>query len=158
MSRPDSRWPENTQAKTRPTKASTNEPVFPIDRTSSKTDSHFCEHFHLRLPPGNHLFPTPLPLQLATCSHQSSGKSSMKSGRPKPNATPGAITLNAKRPAEMRAFSIEIIPWQRLIFPHLRGCSIVGAMAFHFRVRDGNGWDHHALTTRRNILNRRMMR
>lgn len=24
----------------------------------------------------------------------------------------------------------------------------IGAEAFHFRVRDGNGWDHHATTTR----------
>jgi hypothetical protein len=25
-------------------------------------------------------------------------------------------------------------------------------MTFHFRVRDGNGWGHHALTTKRKIL------
>jgi hypothetical protein len=25
----------------------------------------------------------------------------------------------------------------------------IGAVAFHFRVRDGNGWDHHATVTRR---------
>ena len=40
-------------------------------------------------------------------------------------------------------------PWQWLIFPRSCPLSIVGAEAFHFRVRDGNGWFHSAQTTRR---------
>ncbi len=38
--------------------------------------------------------------------------------------------------------------WQRPIFPQPYDRSIVGAGAFHFRVRYGNGWDHSALATR----------
>src|SRR5436305_6265152 len=39
-------------------------------------------------------------------------------------------------------------PWHRPIFPVLGDPSIVGAGAFHYRVRHGNGWDHSALATR----------
>ena len=39
-------------------------------------------------------------------------------------------------------------PWHRPIFPGLDDPSIVGAGAFHYRVRHGNGWDHSALATR----------
>ena len=39
-------------------------------------------------------------------------------------------------------------PWHRPIFPGLDDPSIVGAGAFHCRVRHGNGWDHSALATR----------
>src|SRR6266545_7901429 len=39
-------------------------------------------------------------------------------------------------------------PWHRPIFPGLDDPSIVGAGAFHDRVRQGNGWDHSALATR----------
>ena len=38
-------------------------------------------------------------------------------------------------------------PRQRPIFPEGCPSSIVGAEAFHFRVRDGNGWVHLALVT-----------
>ncbi len=38
--------------------------------------------------------------------------------------------------------------WHRPIFPGLDDPSIVGAGAFHGRVRHGNGWDHSALATR----------
>src|SRR5580765_7508195 len=38
--------------------------------------------------------------------------------------------------------------WHRPIFPGLDDPSIVGAGAFHDRVRQGNGWDHSALATR----------
>ena len=41
-------------------------------------------------------------------------------------------------------------PWHRPIFPGLGDPSIVGAGAFHCRVRNGNGWDHSALATRTN--------
>ena len=41
-------------------------------------------------------------------------------------------------------------PWHRPIFPGLGDPSIVGAGAFHYRVRHGNGWDHSALATRTN--------
>ena len=41
-------------------------------------------------------------------------------------------------------------PWHRPIFPGLGDPSIVGAGAFHYRVRNGNGWDHSALATRTN--------
>src|SRR3954447_10848464 len=41
-------------------------------------------------------------------------------------------------------------PWHRPIFPGLDDPSIVGAGAFHYRVRHGNGWDHSALATRTN--------
>ena len=41
-------------------------------------------------------------------------------------------------------------PWHRPIFPGLGDPSIVGAEAFHYRVRHGNGWDHSALATRTN--------
>src|SRR5690606_29377116 len=37
--------------------------------------------------------------------------------------------------------------WRRPIFPPSCPGSIVSAEAFHFRVRDGNGWDHLALAT-----------
>ena len=40
--------------------------------------------------------------------------------------------------------------WHRPIFPGLGDPSIVGAGAFHYRVRHGNGWDHSALATRTN--------
>ena len=40
--------------------------------------------------------------------------------------------------------------WHRPIFPGLDDPSIVGAGAFHCRVRHGNGWDHSALATRTN--------
>ena len=39
-------------------------------------------------------------------------------------------------------------PGQRPIFPPPPEGSIVGAEAFHFRVRNGNGWFHLALVTR----------
>ena len=39
-------------------------------------------------------------------------------------------------------------PWQWLIFPPCCQGSIVSAGACHFRVRDGNGWVHPALTTK----------
>jgi hypothetical protein len=39
-------------------------------------------------------------------------------------------------------------PWHRPIFPGLGDPSIVGAGAFHCRVRYGNGWGHSALATR----------
>ena len=39
-------------------------------------------------------------------------------------------------------------PWRRPIFPSRCQPSIVGAGAFHFRVRDGNGWVHSALATK----------
>ena len=39
-------------------------------------------------------------------------------------------------------------PWHRPIFPGSCPLSIVGAGAFHFRVRDGNGWGHLALATK----------
>ena len=38
--------------------------------------------------------------------------------------------------------------WRRPIFPHPCKCSIVGAGAFHFRVRDGNGWVRLAHATK----------
>src|SRR4030088_1006406 len=41
-------------------------------------------------------------------------------------------------------------PWHRPIFPGLDDPSIVGAGAFHYRVRHGNGWVHSALATRTN--------
>src|SRR3982074_3854722 len=41
-------------------------------------------------------------------------------------------------------------PWHRPIFPGLGDPSIVGAGAFHYRVRHGNGWVHSALATRTN--------
>ena len=41
-------------------------------------------------------------------------------------------------------------PWHRPIFPGLDDPSIVGAGAFHYRVRYGNGWAHSALATRTN--------
>src|SRR4051794_16467540 len=40
--------------------------------------------------------------------------------------------------------------WHRPIFPGLDDPSIVGAGAFHCRVRHGNGWAHSALATRTN--------
>src|SRR2546421_12054755 len=40
--------------------------------------------------------------------------------------------------------------WHRPIFPGLGDPSIVGAGAFHYRVRHGNGWVHSALATRTN--------
>ena len=42
----------------------------------------------------------------------------------------------------------KITPWQWHIFPKSCPLSIVCAEAFHFRVRDENGWCHFALTTR----------
>ena len=45
------------------------------------------------------------------------------------------------------------IPWQWHIFPKSCPPSIVCAEAFHFRVRDENGWVHLALTTRGLYLN-----
>ena len=36
---------------------------------------------------------------------------------------------------------------RRPIFPERHHSSIVGAGAFHFRVRDGNGWGHTARAT-----------
>ena len=39
--------------------------------------------------------------------------------------------------------------WQRHIFPEGFPSSIVCAGAFHFRVRDGNGWFHSAKVTRK---------
>ena len=41
------------------------------------------------------------------------------------------------------------IPWQRHIFPKSCPFSIVCAGAFHYRVRDGNGWFHPAKVTKR---------
>src|SRR5579871_6583328 len=38
--------------------------------------------------------------------------------------------------------------WRRPIFPAGCPASIVGANGFHDRVRDGNGWDTVAMTTR----------
>ncbi len=38
--------------------------------------------------------------------------------------------------------------WRRPIFPGSSPPSIVGATGFHDRVRDGNGWDTNAMTTR----------
>ena len=52
----------------------------------------------------------------------------------------GSVSSRAKRRGN---------PWQRHIFPKSRPLSIVCAGAFHFRVRDGNGWFHSALVTRR---------
>src|SRR4030043_1266268 len=40
-------------------------------------------------------------------------------------------------------------PWQRHIFPEGFPSSIVCAGAFHFRVRDGNGWFHSAQVTKK---------
>ena len=37
--------------------------------------------------------------------------------------------------------------WRRHIFPHRYQCSIVCVEAFHFRVRNGNGWFHLAIVT-----------
>jgi hypothetical protein len=45
--------------------------------------------------------------------------------------------------AKMRA------SWQRHIFPEGFPLSIVCAGAFHFRVRDGNGWFHSARVTKK---------
>ena len=39
-------------------------------------------------------------------------------------------------------------PWHRPIVPRSCPRSIVGAGAFHDRVREGNGWDHPASATR----------
>jgi hypothetical protein len=39
-------------------------------------------------------------------------------------------------------------PWHRPIVPRSCPRSIVGAGAFHDRVREGNGWDHPARATR----------
>src|SRR5260370_13695446 len=39
-------------------------------------------------------------------------------------------------------------PWHRPIFPRLGDPSIVGAGAFHYRVRNGNGCVHSPLPTR----------
>ena len=41
-----------------------------------------------------------------------------------------------------------LVPWRRPIFPAGYPTSIVGADGFHCRVRDGNGWDTAAMTTR----------
>jgi hypothetical protein len=43
-------------------------------------------------------------------------------------------------------------PWHRPIFPRSCPRSIVSAGAFHFRVRDGNGWVHPALATKADAL------
>ena len=45
-----------------------------------------------------------------------------------------------------------LIPWQRPIFPESCPFSIVGAEAFHCRVRDGNGWVHLACVTKKPSL------
>ena len=41
--------------------------------------------------------------------------------------------------------------WIKLATSYFRGAyrpTIIGATAFHFRVRDGNGWGHCAMVTR----------
>ena len=50
------------------------------------------------------------------------------------------MDLQAQRVGSTPGRRTKIAPWRRPIFPRLRGRSIVGATAFHFRVRDGNGW------------------
>ncbi|MBM2812154.1 MAG: hypothetical protein HW416_2913 [Chloroflexi bacterium] len=42
-------------------------------------------------------------------------------------------------------------PWHWSIFPESCLSSIVDAGAFHFRVRDGNGWVHLARNTRTSL-------
>ena len=80
-----------------------------------------------------------------------------RSGRPARAAVPprapsvSRIVAHARwgaRPAACaRAGRVRRRCWRWPIFPG--GCppSIVGAAAFHFRVRDGNGWGHRALIT-----------
>ena len=52
----------------------------------------------------------------------------------------------AKQPVQVHRMSLEW-PGHRPIFPWSCPHSIVGAEAFHFRVRDGNGWVHLAHDT-----------
>ena len=38
---------------------------------------------------------------------------------------------------------------QRPTLPHSHPCSTIGAVRLNFRVRDGNGWDPHAMVTQK---------
>src|SRR3979490_2552234 len=63
----------------------------------------------------------------------------------------GVFVLLRSSEAMMRVVRVATEwPWHRPVFPGLGDPSIVGAGAFHYRVRHGNGWDHSALATRTN--------
>src|SRR5437016_4541303 len=48
-----------------------------------------------------------------------------------------------------RCYRPQLVFWRRPIFPAGCPASIVGADGFHDRVRNGNGWDTAAMTTRK---------
>ncbi|KMS65218.1 hypothetical protein BVRB_038210, partial [Beta vulgaris subsp. vulgaris] len=62
----------------------------------------------------------------------------------------GAETKNGrakKRPAQWCAGRLGVAPGDDLL-SHGLGHTTIGAAAFHFRVRDGNGWYHSAMVAR----------
>ena len=60
----------------------------------------------------------------------------------------GPTGPGSRRPASLEAGLCSRSPGGGLFSTPSCPGSIVGAAAFHFRVRDGNGWCHRALTTR----------
>src|SRR6516162_1747323 len=55
------------------------------------------------------------------------------------------ISIEPRIPFGTRGSSTLAMSYSRTTFR----CTTIGAAAFHFRVRNGNGWDHRARITRR---------
>ncbi len=84
------------------------------------------------------------------CSQCNSGRSfcgSNESYLPLPASRPGGKCGPVHRDKKTATSAVLVWYRRRPIFPPSCPGSIVSAEAFHFRVRDGNGWDHLALAT-----------
>ena len=79
----------------------------------------------------------PTTLRLSTCPARRRPASS--------SASPFCKRFRA-RPVTIAGLTeeVKVRPWHRPIVPRNCPRSIVGAGAFHDRVREGNGWDHSA--------------